>query len=347
MSRSGVLTCAILLAAACNGEPDTASDVWPDVLISEFDTVVSANMEAVGEIADLEVGSDGRLWIADDGNQQLVVLDPASGQMRAFGREGEGPGDVRRPVAIAVAGPNVLVLEAGNSRVQYFTPQGETVGQFTLGTFVMSPATLNVRGDVAMPTLGHDSSLVAIFTDSGRTRLARGSPVVPPPTVMRISALREQVLRGEVPVEFRNNVLPALGPEGEVWLILQAEGEVQHFDPTGTLLWRHQLPDSVVSTARTSYLNEAAAETDPTRIHVPQVVSAARLEGEELWLMLASGESRRSGLLILNSVTGAIRARIRVDVFGAGQFAVDRKNARLYIALAAEGIVIAADLPDR
>ncbi len=48
------------------------------------------------------LGDDGLFYVADTGNHRIAVFDGEGEFVRAFGREGQGPGELQRPIAVRV-----------------------------------------------------------------------------------------------------------------------------------------------------------------------------------------------------------------------------------------------------
>jgi DNA-binding beta-propeller fold protein YncE len=71
------------------------------------------------------VAPDGKVWVTDTGNNQLVVYDPALAQPRTLGKKGSGPGEFSGPVGIA-AGPSgsIYVADVMNRRIQVWDSGG-------------------------------------------------------------------------------------------------------------------------------------------------------------------------------------------------------------------------------
>ncbi|HEU5251416.1 MAG TPA: DUF2298 domain-containing protein, partial [Thermoanaerobaculia bacterium] len=74
----------------------------------------------------IAVSTDGRVWVADTGNKQLVVYDASLKQLQKIGKLGSGPLEFSDPVGIAVGPSNtVYVADAGNSRIQILNDKGQ------------------------------------------------------------------------------------------------------------------------------------------------------------------------------------------------------------------------------
>ena len=54
----------------------------------------------LGRIEEVRLGPDGNLYLMDQQLSQVLVLSPDGEYMRTLSREGEGPGEVRRPAGM-------------------------------------------------------------------------------------------------------------------------------------------------------------------------------------------------------------------------------------------------------
>ena len=68
----------------------------------------------------------GRLYVCDGPRNMVIILDQRGKVLGHIGKRGggKGQGEFRNPVEVAVAGDEVVVLDAGNSRFQVFDLKG-------------------------------------------------------------------------------------------------------------------------------------------------------------------------------------------------------------------------------
>lgn len=67
---------------------------------------------------------DGHYYVVDSGNHRIAVFDAAGNFVRAFGREGDGPGELRNPLLLEVRSDEVLVFD---NRTTVFRTDGTFV----------------------------------------------------------------------------------------------------------------------------------------------------------------------------------------------------------------------------
>ncbi|HUC00781.1 MAG TPA: LamG-like jellyroll fold domain-containing protein [Solirubrobacterales bacterium] len=97
----------------------------------EFVKVVNPGAMGAIEPTGIDVGPGGNVWIADWANNRVVELSEAGEFVRAFGSEGTGNGQFKRPDSIAADGNGTIwVSDQNNGRVQGFNEKGEYRQQF-------------------------------------------------------------------------------------------------------------------------------------------------------------------------------------------------------------------------
>ncbi len=94
-------------------------------------TVGTAPGEFQG-VAGVRISSvSGNIYVADQYNNRVQVLDPNGNPLLAFGSAGSGPGQLLQPIGIEVDDKeNVYVADSINSRVQVFDKNGNFLTSF-------------------------------------------------------------------------------------------------------------------------------------------------------------------------------------------------------------------------
>jgi sugar lactone lactonase YvrE len=104
---------------AIRGEDLYIADTWNGRLQS-FTLAGEPKGSAAGLFGPrgVAISAEGKIWVTDTGNHQLVTYDAALQNRQVVGKKGSGPGEFSSPVGIAV-GPSgsVYVADVGNHRV--------------------------------------------------------------------------------------------------------------------------------------------------------------------------------------------------------------------------------------
>lgn len=112
------------------------------------------------------VGLDGNVYVADSGNNRIVVFGPDGQFVRAWGSAGSGPSQFNEPWGLAVDKEYVYVADTWNYRIQKFTLTGDLVQMFGSGGASADP---NVYFGPRAIALWGDNQL--LITDTGNHRV--------------------------------------------------------------------------------------------------------------------------------------------------------------------------------
>ena len=154
-------------------------------------------------------------------------------------------------------------------------------------------------------------------------------------------------MAGEMPQEFMNNVLPVISDDGGVWLVVQSEGVVEHFDNDGTLVWSRTLDAPEISASLRRFIDSwrDGPEDWPRSAPLPRTARAGTVIQDELWLLMDALEERGSVIVVLDAATGTPKRRLSLPLQSpAGPFALDDARTALFLSLPEEAAVLRADL---
>ncbi|MSR37008.1 MAG: hypothetical protein EXR95_10295 [Gemmatimonadetes bacterium] len=110
------LVLALLLPARTASQPVVDLPARDRVLSPAAPTLVTVgafdgqDWETFGEIADVDFDGAGNLYVFDSQKQRVVVVDPAGRFVRMFGKQGDGPGELRSPMALVVLPDGTAVI---------------------------------------------------------------------------------------------------------------------------------------------------------------------------------------------------------------------------------------------
>lgn len=241
--------------AACG---DVASDVHP--VVAALQAPATYRIELVGSsdlalplglVADVEMDSDGRLFVADALSPQIVVLGPDAQYLDTWDRRGEGPGEFRRIVGLAMMpGDTLLAYDPELGRATLLdsatgSPTGATSladGEARIPASVIPiPGGSLLAWERAPYRLEDASSMGGERMDA--IHLIRGSGGGPPEALLRFPSRRGWVLRGDrgmaaLDDPFGSQPLVQVAPEGRIYRMSTDSLAVTAHDFAGARLWR-------------------------------------------------------------------------------------------------------------
>jgi len=155
MTRAAVLICVAAISTGCDrntsgggwaGSVDTLpsgtvvirnpagglwveGDGWQVRERFQLGSFTGDGPDVFGDVRDVEIGPDGSIYILDGQASEVRVFGPDGAYTLTFGREGGGPGELRRPTGLAFDSHGTLwVNNWGNARYTGFDPHtGEVV----------------------------------------------------------------------------------------------------------------------------------------------------------------------------------------------------------------------------
>jgi len=138
----------------------------------------SSGGSASGQISsaeDVEIGPDGRAYVADSGNNRIQVFDVQGNFVRKWGTSGSGSGQLNSPRGIAFnASGDVFVADWGNGRVQVFSSTGTFIRTFGTGT-LSAPNGIAIAANGEVFVVDETLNQVFVYNQTGTLQRSFGS----------------------------------------------------------------------------------------------------------------------------------------------------------------------------
>lgn len=134
-------------------------------------SLAGEDWEQFGNVRKVAFDEAGHLYVFDDQTDRIVVVGPDGEHMRGFGRRGEGPGEFRNAVAVAVMRDGwVVVADTGHRAYQVFDANGvfERMVRMTAeGVLIVTDLLPNPRGGSVFSAVGGRTLSFSWSRDSG------------------------------------------------------------------------------------------------------------------------------------------------------------------------------------
>lgn len=154
----------------------------------------SNNSITFGLPADVAVNSSGYLFVVDELEHVVWVISPDGEFVTTFGGNGTDPGELRRPLGVAIApDDSIYVVDHGNHRVQHFSSDFQVLdvhGVERNGTPVASsepsgfsgPYYADVAADGTLVVVDRGNHRIKAIDSNGSVRWMLGAETAEPGT---------------------------------------------------------------------------------------------------------------------------------------------------------------------
>jgi hypothetical protein len=227
----------------------------------------------------------GNIYVLDQGNNRIQVFDGAGRYLRTLGREGEGPGEMSLPIALAVAADRV-VLRADRNRLDIWSVDGPHVDDVMLDEDLqvllgMDDGFVGRRsewiGEIVMEAPPARRFTFARYDPDGQEESVYLQIDNPPPPVIGWVGARSEFFAGALLA--RGGMLPAFSlqqaasRDGTLFVTTSEEYQVHAFGPRRWALRVAWLRDPVTREAidaEMATVPEALATATPQELGFPE-----------------------------------------------------------------------------
>jgi hypothetical protein len=296
----------------------------------------------------LTVSPAGQLFVLDQREARIHGFNSDGSGHVAFGRQGEGPGELQFPGALGIPDSTVRVADYATGRETRFSLTGSFLETADLpdraSTVVYGP-----RGHLAFLGSAEVDSIAAVYDPDGTLRYAAGTRVVEGRVVLDMANIKSEINSGRIPDVLyalsNNGVLDAAGG---LWLIRSAAAEIVRYDARGRLQWERSYADLPEADQILERFFERNAAIDAPNSFAPlSYFRDAAMVDDKLWVLVAVPDDEPALVLVVDQ-DGVIDHRLRFpDAAGAGSLAIGPDAERAYFGVhTSASIMEAAILPN-
>jgi hypothetical protein len=181
---------------------------------------------------------DGGFIFYDYGFKNIQVYNSAADHLYSFGNVGDGPGEYRDVAGLWVVNDEVILNDFRNARMNRYTKEGAFISQFEIPSNLLyyHQITLSQNLDMFIPVNGENNALVKRVSQQDKDDIYIGTALAEQATFFDMNHIRETILAGSVPDEFKNMVFLATD-ENHLYIFKQATGELEKYSMAGEFVW--------------------------------------------------------------------------------------------------------------
>lgn len=140
------------IPVVCNPKEPAPPPEGPSRLILTEDLCIGedeAGDFVFSEIRTIEVDDEGNIYVLDSKEVCVKVFDKNGKHVRTFGKKGQGPRELQRPVRLHLfRGREMMIYDGGNNRLSYFSLDGECLREIPAGKYRLSRAIPDSKGNI-------------------------------------------------------------------------------------------------------------------------------------------------------------------------------------------------------
>jgi hypothetical protein len=169
--------------------------------------------------------SAGSVYVLEYNANCVVKYDPSGKFIKKFGRSGQGPGDISKPVDLKIVRNTIMIAEAGNRRYQFFDLDGNSMKSVKILRSAFS-YDLDENGNIcqAMMIFKNQKYSIEILSPDGNLINSFGTP-----------------FEYKWDEEIMNDSLLFIDKEGEIITLFCFLPIVRRYSAKGTLLGEYRL----------------------------------------------------------------------------------------------------------
>lgn len=214
-------------------KPDPPKGTLTKLILKEDFNIGEGETEEqmFSEMSSVAVDDEGNIYILDREEKKVKVFDSKGKFVNAFGKEGQGPGEMQLPVIVQIAPTGELVVEdAINRKLMFFSLKGE---------FLRSLSTANVLGLTlcVFDTQGNIIGQQIALSESKLIREAKKYDKDLKPMFTFATMDNSSLIQGRVNL-FSIVIFYQLGKDDTILLSNPEEYEIKVINPEGKLIKR-------------------------------------------------------------------------------------------------------------
>ncbi len=194
-----------------------------------------------GQIAGIDVGPDGRIYVLDQQASEIRIFDPDGQYLATVGRAGSGPGELSQSAGPVFVGPGdtLVVPDAAQQRITLYTADGEPAGShpmpLTSGIPVRwaeTPTHELVQQAMVMTLPGQQD------VDQKNLLIRRKPTGEVIDTILEMPIGQSVSFAGNSPriTMFEAEPMWTMGPDGQLYSGINSEYSLKTYSPDGELI---------------------------------------------------------------------------------------------------------------
>jgi len=187
---------------------------------------------------DIDVSEDGNIYILDSNDNNIKIFQNNGTFVKTIGREGSGPGDLRRPWIFQIIGSRIFIADANNRRVQILNVDGKYEAGYKAPLSFGKSAAFDAQGNLYLITQGLRSpNLISVYDNQGNLSKEFGVLESESFDFYDFTLIKEQIKKGQIPDSMKNDLLLIVDKNSDLFAVHNSLNKLKKFSNKGDLLF--------------------------------------------------------------------------------------------------------------
>ncbi len=191
---------------------------------------------------DIALSQEGRLYVLDSNDHNIKIFQDDGTFLKIIGREGNGPGDLRRPWMFKFIRDKIYIADANNRRIQIFNSDGRYESGYKVPIGFGKGMAFDRQGHLYLNTQGlRSSNLISVYDDQGNLLREFGELEGESFDFYDFRLIKEQIKKGQIPDSMKNDLLLITDGKGDLFAVHNSLSKLKKFSQDGELLFESEI----------------------------------------------------------------------------------------------------------
>ena len=206
-------------------------------LIGKFGGLDVPSEQILANPCDIAISTEGFIYVLDSEDNNFKVFKKDGTFINCYGRQGQGPGEFRRPWTLSILEGNICVADTGNRRVQVLSKDGKYLRSYRVPIEYGSGMGFDEKGILLVNTKGFRSQkLFEVYDPQGNLTREFGDLEGESVKYYDFILIKKQIKEGKIPHSFKNDALLISDKSGNLFAVHRAVNKLKKFSSDGDLL---------------------------------------------------------------------------------------------------------------
>lgn len=226
------------LGSAAEDQKETHTFVHQLNMMNKFGGLYVPVEQSFDNPVGIAVSEEGKIYILDSNDNNIKVFQNDGAFLKTIGREGDGPGELRRPWIFKFIRDRIYIADANNRRVQVIDMDGKYEAGYKAPIAFGKGMAFDAQGNLYLNTQGLRSpNLISVYDNQGNFLKEFGGLEGKSFDFYDFTLIKGQIKKGQIPDSMKNDLMLIANEKGGLYAVHSSLNKLKKFSNKGGLLF--------------------------------------------------------------------------------------------------------------